>query len=140
MKYEVILDLRGYVSLIRHTGTVRDYVELNLEDYDFTEDRIHAYKLGKNELIFDPVRYEEIQKDKEHKADEKEISELKAYLYETDYITSRCFEEIMALDNRLTWIVDVLVITAKYSKQYREALARRVWARARIEELENKWN
>lgn len=138
MKYEVILDLRGYVSLIRHTGTIKDFVELNLEDYDLTEDRIHAYKLGKNELIFDENRYAEIQAEKQHKAGEKEVSELKAFLYETDYITARCFEEIMALDNRLTWIIDVLVITAKYTKQYKEVLAKRVWARARIEELENR--
>jgi len=138
MRYQVITDIHGYVTLIRHTGTIKDFVELNLDDYDLSDDRIHAYKLGKNELIFDPKRYEEIQNEKQHKADLQEVSELKAFLYETDYITARCFEEIMALDNRLTWIIDVLVITAKYTKQYKEVLAKRVWARARIEELENK--
>lgn len=138
MKYQVILDLQGYVSIIRHTGTVRDFVELNLDDYDLTNDRLHAYKLGKDKLIFDENRYQEILKEKQKKADEKEISSLKSFLNETDYITARCFEEIMALDNRLTWVVDVIAITLKYRQQYKEALAKRVWARKRIEELEGE--
>lgn len=139
MKYQVILDLQGYVSIIRHTGTVRDFVELNLEDYDLTNDKLHAYKLGKNKLIFDENRYQEILKEKQKKEDEKEISSLKSFLKETDYITARCFEEIMALDNRLTWVIDVIAITLKYRQQYKEALAKRVWARKRIEELEGNY-
>jgi len=137
MKYQVICDAQGYVSIIRHTGTVKDYVELNLEEYDLTENRLHAYKLGKNELIFDQERYQEILDEEQHKKDLKEIASLKSFLNSTDYITARCFEEIMALSNPLTWVADVIKITAKYSKQYRETLAQRVWARNRIEELEN---
>ena len=139
MKYQVILDVQGYVSIIRHTGTIRDFVELNLEDYDFSNHRLHAYKLGKDKLIFDDNRYQEILKEIQKKEDEKEISSLKSFLNETDYITSRCFEEIMALDNRLTWVVDAIAITLKYRQQYKEALTKRVWARKRIEELEGNY-
>ena len=138
MKYQVILDLQGYVSIIRHTGTVRDFVELNIDDYDLTNDRLHAYKLGKDKLIFDENRYQEILKEKQKKEDEKEISSLKSFLNETDYIIARCFEEIMALDNRLTWVIDAIAITLKYRQQYKEALAKRGWARKRIEELEGE--
>ena len=66
---------------------------------------------------------------------EKEISRLKSFLNETDYIVSRCFEEVMALDNRLTFIVDFIAIMVKYTKKYKEVLAERVKARKRIEEL-----
>lgn len=136
MKYEVILDAHGYVSILRHTGTIKDYVELNLDDYDLSDGRLHAYKLGKNRLIFDESKWEEIQAEKQKKADQKEISRLKAFLNETDYITARCYEEIMALDNPLTYIADVIRIQLKYSKQYASVIRERVWARQRIEELE----
>lgn len=139
MKYQVITDTQGYVSIIRHTGTIQDYVELDLDQYDLTENRLHAYKLGKNELIFDPARYEEIQYEEQKKKDMKEISTLKSFLYETDYITSRAFEEVMALNNPLTWIADVIKINVKYTKLYASTIAERVWARNRIEELERKY-
>lgn len=135
MRYEVILDKDGYVQIVRHTGTIRDFVELNLEDYDLSNNRIYAYKLGKNELIFDEKKYQEILDDIQHKEDEKEISSLKSFLTQTDYITARAFEEIMALDNPLTWIADVIKINVKYYKQYKNVIAERIKARKRIEEL-----
>jgi len=140
MKYQVITDTDNYVQIIRHTGTKKDFVELDLSQYDLNDNKLHAYQLGKNQLIFDADRYQEILDGIQHKEDLKEIATLKSFLYETDYITSRCFEEIMALSNPLTWVADVIKITAKYSKQYRETLAERVRARARIEELENKYD
>lgn len=135
MRYEVILDKDGYVQIVRHTGTIRDFVELNLEDYDLSNNRIYAYKLGKNELIFDEKKYQEILDDIQHKEDEKEISNLKSFLTQTDYITARAFEEIMALDNPLTWVADVIKINIKYYRQYKDVIAERIKARKRIEEL-----
>lgn len=139
MKYEVITDAEGYVQVIQHTGTVRDYVELNLEEYNLKEDRIYAYKLGKNELIFDLERYEEICKENEKEADFKEIAELKQKLTDSDYIMARWGEEIVSLENPLTWITDVIKINIKYTKEYKDAFANRRKWRARIEELEEKW-
>lgn len=139
MKYEVITDAEGYVLAIQHTGTVRDYVELNLDDYDLTEDRVHAYKLGKNELIFDADKYEEICKEHEKEADFKEIAELKQKLTDSDYIIARWGEEIVSLENPLTWISDVIKINIRYTKEYKDAFANRRKWRARIEELEEKW-
>lgn len=140
MKYEVILDLKGYVSIIRHTGTIKDYVELDLSEYDLSNNRIYAYKLGKNKLIFDEKRYEEIMYDVQKKEDFKEINSLKSFLNETDYILARYSEEMMALDNPLTWIADVIKLKAKYYKEYKDKLAERVAARKRIEELEEKYD
>ena len=139
MKYEVITDAEGYVLAIQHTGTVRDYVELNLEEYNLKEDRIYAYKLGKNELIFDEEKYEEICKEHEKEADFKEIAELKQKLTDSDYIIARWGEEIVSLENPLTWISDVIKINLRYSKEYKESFANRRKWRARIEELEEKW-
>lgn len=140
MKYEVITDFEKYVTIIRHTGTIRDYVELNIDEYDLSDDRLHAYKLGKNKLIFDEERYKKIKEAKQEIADKKEISELKSFLNETDYIMSRCYEEIMALTNPLTYVADVIKIQIKYSVKYAQVIKDRVKARARIEELEGKYD
>ena len=136
MKYEVILDINKSVEIIRHTGTIRDYVELDLSEYDLTDGRIHAYKLGKNCLIWDQKKWDEIVSDRQEKADQAEIKDLKQKLYETDYIMSRCYEEILSLSNPLTWIADVIKINTKYAKEYKDAIAKRKIWRARIEELE----
>ena len=140
MKYEVITDFEKYVTIIRHTGTIRDYVELNIDEYDLSDDRLHAYKLGKNKLIFDEERYKKIKEAKQEIADKKEISELKSFLNETDYIMSRCYEEIMALTNPLTYVADVIKIQIKYSVKYSQVIKDRVKARSRIEELEDKYD
>lgn len=139
MKYQVITDADNYVQIIRHTGTKKDFVELDLSEYDLSNNKLHAYQLGKNQLIFDEKKYQEILDEIQEKADRKEISELKAFLNETDYITARAFEEIMALNNPLTWVADVIKINVKYSKQYASTITKRIWARNRIEELENKY-
>jgi hypothetical protein len=137
MKYFVSTDTRGYVLNIVHTGTIKDYVELNLDEYDLTKKR--AYKLGKNKLIFDEEEWNKITTEQEKEKDFKEVDELKSFLYETDYITSRAFEEILSLTNPITWVADVIKINIKYTKMYAETLTERVKARNRIEEIYDKW-
>lgn len=133
MKYTVYVDARGYVTSITQTG--RDFVELNLEDYDFSNGRIRAYKLGKNKLIFDEQEYQNILNDRQKAQDEAEIKDLEQKLNETDYIMARFTEELLGLNNPLTWITDVIKLNAKYTKQYAEAIANRKKWRERIEEL-----
>ena len=137
MKYEVITDLQGYVQVLRHTGTRRDFVELDLDKYDLSEDRMYAYKLGRNELIFDEKRYQEILDAKQHKADLKEIADLKEKLNGTDWIMAKWVEEILSLNNPLTWVADVIKINIKYMKEYAVTIEERKAWRKRIEELEN---
>lgn len=134
MKYFVSVDARGYVTNITHTGRI-DYVELNLDDYDLSNGRIRAYKLGKNKLIFDEAEWKRIQDENQHKADEKEIAELEQKLTETDYIFAKYCEELLALDNPLTWVTDVIKLNLKYMKQYSETIKNRKKWRERIEEL-----
>ena len=135
MKYYVVTDAQGYVQMIKHTGTKMDFVELDLSAYDLTEDRIHAYKLGKNELIFDDLKYEDILREKQKVADDKEIAELEQKLNDTDWIIARWGEEIVSLTNPVTWVADVIKINTKYAKEYKETFALRKTWRARIEEL-----
>lgn len=137
MKYFVSTDSRGYVLTIVHTGTIKDYVELNLDEYDLEKKR--AYRLGKNRLIFDEEEWERICNEAEYEADMKELAELKAYLEETDFYSLRAWEEIMSLSNPITWVADVIKITIKYSKNYRVVLLKRIEAWKRIDEIEEKW-
>lgn len=138
MKYFVTVDARGYVVSIVHTGTIKDFADLNLEDYDITDGRIRAYKLGKNRLIFDEQEYQNILNDRQKAQDEAEIEGLEQKLNETDYIMARYTEELLGLNNPLTWITDVIKLNVKYTKQYAEAIANRKKWRERIEELRNK--
>lgn len=136
MKYYVVVDARGYVLNITHTGTIRDYVELNLDEYDLSKKR--AYKLGKNALIFDSAEWDRIVAEEQKKADEKEIASLQSFLLETSNYPMRAWEEIMALSNPVTWVADVIKITIKYSREYRTILAQRVEAWKRIDELRGR--
>ena len=138
MRYFVSLDKDGYVVSIKHTNSPMDFVELDLEQYDLSGLRKFAYKLGKDELIFDEDRYLDLTNKQTMKNNAKEVVELKKKLTDTDYIVARAFEEVMALKNPLTWVADVLVITLKYSRKYAETIANRSIWRARVEELENK--
>lgn len=136
MKYEVVTDRNGYCVFIRHTGTKLDFVELDLSKYDFTDGRMSAYKLGKDELIFDESKWSEMSKNKIKEDDKVEIVTLKQRLLETDYIAAKWLEEIISLDNPLTWIRDVIAINIKYSKEYRDTIRKRKLWRKRIKELE----
>ncbi len=136
MKYEVITDREGYCVIIRHTGTKLDYVELDLNKYDLTDGRINAYKLGKNELIFDKSKWNSMKAKENVTANKESVATLKERLAETDYIAAKWLEEIISLDNPLTWIRDVIAINIKYSKEYRDTIRKRKLWRKRIKELE----
>lgn len=132
MKYEVITDYQRYVQVIRHTGTIRDFVELDLDQYDLTEDRIYAYKLGKNELIFDEKRYKQILEEKQKEADQKEIEQLYKELQATDEEMLGFLEDMFSLKNPLTFISDLINLMKKYSM----LVVARQQIRQRIKELQ----
>ncbi len=132
MKYEVITDYQGYVQVIRHTGTIRDFVELDLDQYDLTEDRIYAYKLGKNKLIFDESKYQEILDEKQKEADEKQIEKLYKELQATDEEMLEFLEDMFSLKNPLTFIADLINLMKKYSM----LVVARQQIRQRIKELQ----
>lgn len=139
MRYSITLDNDGYVQNIYRTGNPRiDVYELNLSRYDLTGLRLHAYRVGKNRLIFDEARYNLLLESEQVKSNEKEVKTLKEKLNESDYIVARAFEEVMSLTNPLTWVADVIKIMLKYSSKYKDVIADRKNWRERIEELQNK--
>lgn len=120
-RYNVITDDEDYVVLIRHTGSPRDFVELDLEDYDFSDDRLTAYRLTNNGLVFDQDRYNEIQNSKTEKENEVKIDQLQDKLNSTDYICVKNVE--LMIDVAKQVINQELVPTPAYAITDQQAIA-----------------
>ena len=80
-------------------------------------------------------RKNEIAQEKQQKAKETEIESLKESLAQTDYIVAEAFENVLSLDNPVTFISDFIKILLQYNSKYATVIAnRKIW-RDRIEEL-----
>ncbi len=135
-KYYVQVDENGYVIAISQTGNWQlDTVELDLLDYNLTGKFISTYRLVDGKLVQDPVKLAEVVSEQTKISNTRRIEYLKGLLSQTDYITSKWAEEIMSLDNRLTWLVDAIAISVKYMKEYKEILQQRIAWRKEIEDL-----
>ena len=135
-KYYVQVDENGYVIAISQTGNWQlDTVELDLLDYNLTGKFISTYRLIDGKLVQDPVKLAEVVAEQTKISNARRIKYLKDLLSQTDYITSKWAEEIMSLDNRLTWLVDAIAISVKYMKEYKEILQQRIAWRKEIEDL-----
>lgn len=130
MRAKIDFDENNYIKRFVTDGN-GEYV-IDEETFDF--EHLFCYRLVDDELVLD---LDKVQQQDEDDNKKLEIFDLKKHLNETDYITARCFEEIMGLDNKITFIADFIAILVKYSKQYKEVLAERKQWRERIEELEN---
>ena len=132
MRANLILDQNNYILTLKQAIDGEYAVP---DDIDF--DYLNCYQLSGEEFIFDE---EKAQKIKDDDSKRNEIEDLKKKLNDSDYIMARYSEEILALDNPLTWISDVIKINIKYRSLYLEALKnRKIW-RNRIEELEEELN
>lgn len=138
MKYFVSVDKDGYVLNIQHTNSPLDYLELDLDQYDLSGLRKFAHKIGKDKLVFDEDRYQDLLNKQTQKDNEKEIEELQQKLNESDYLVARTFEQVMELTNPITFVADVLKILAQFKAKYKEVIKNRQAWRTRIEELRNK--
>ena len=141
MRFEVIPDAEGYIQIIRHTGTPRDFLELNLEDYDFsTPEKRACYKLQNGGLIFDEEKYNGIINDEKKASDLRDIDTLQQKLNETDYILVKELEEITtSLRSPLTFVADIIKILIKYSDEYGEIIKNRIRWRQKIKDLKEKY-
>lgn len=130
MKVSVVLDDEKYIISI----SSNDEGEYEIDD-DFDFEYLHCYHLVDDKIVLDEdKKAEQINAEK----NAQEIAELQNDLNSTDYIMARCFEEILSLDNKLTFIANFITILAKYTKEYKDVLAQRKQWRARIEELQGK--
>ena len=133
MKYTINVDKNNYVLSI--ANTIHDNVEIDLTTIDLLH--LSAYQLINNELVLDEVKLNElIAQEHQHEVDD-EIFDLEQKLNSTDYIMARMLEEIMALNNPLTFIADIIKIFVAYAKKYKDTLTSRKTWRERIEELRN---
>lgn len=129
IKYKFQYDNMGYI--------IGFYDTLD-SDYDyegnFIDDTIAKgwYKFVDGSFVEDLERKKEIESET---IKEEEIKHLEQNLNSTDYIMARMVEELMALDNPLTFIADTIKIFVAYRKKYKEQIANRKKWRERIEEL-----
>ena len=131
MLYTVNTDKNNFVLSISHTP--KDNIEINPETIDFRY--IQAYQLEGNKLIMNQDRKNEIEMEMENEAKSTEIESLKKSLSDTDYIVSETFENVLALDNPVTFISDFIKIMVQFNSKYATLIAnRKIW-RDRIEEL-----
>ncbi len=127
MKYIIITDENDYIVSMYEDP---EGIELP-EDFDFSF--IGCYQLIDDEIILDEEKLTEIEEEDEKNA---EILDLQTKLNDSDYIVVRAFEEVMSLNNPLTFVADIIKIMVKYSAEYKTQLAERKTWRARIEELQ----
>lgn len=133
MLYTVNLDADRYILSVSHTPD--DNVEIDLDLLDLRY--LNAYKLVDSEIILDEVKKAELVAAETQKAIDEEITDLKQKLNESDYIVANTFEQVMSLDNALTFVADFIKIMADFRKKYADLIINRKNWRARIEELED---
>lgn len=132
MLYTVTLDDDRYILSVSHTPNDNVDIDLDLLDLRY----LNAYRLIDSEIILDEARKAEMVAEEQQQAIDEEIADLKAKLNESDYIVANTFEQVMSLDNAITFIADFIKIMADFRKKYADLIINRKNWRARIEELE----
>lgn len=94
---------------------------------------INCYHLVDGEIVLDQEKADSVLTENNNR---NEIQILQKKLNNTDYIVARAFEEVLSLNNPLTFVADIIKIMVKYSAEYKTQLVERKTWRARIEELQ----
>ena len=131
MLYTVNKDKDNFILSLSHTAN--DDTEIDIESIDMNY--LNAYQLIGGKMIMNQDRKEEIVNSRNQKAKETEIISLKTSLADTDYIVAEAFENVLALDNPVTFISDLIKILVQYNSKYATVIANRKLWRNRIEEL-----
>ena len=130
--FTVNLDKDKYILSISHTKNDNVDIDLSMLDMRY----LNAYKFIDSEIILNEVKKAEMVAAEQQKAIDDEIADLKHKLNESDYIVANAFEQVMSLDNALTFVADFIKIMADFRKKYADLIINRKNWRARIEELE----
>ena len=129
MLYTVTTNKEGYIMSIGHTAN--DSIDLDLQTMEL--EYLNAYQLIDNVPVLNEMRKTEIIAEKETEEHDEHIRELKQFLKDTDYITAESFEKVLALNNPVTFISDMIKILVEYNSKYADIIAQRVQARKEIE-------
>lgn len=132
MLYTVTTDDNGYILSISHTK--EDSIELDLKEMDLRY--LGAYQLSKGVVTLDEAVKKELEDEMKHEADQERIEELKMFLQSTDGIMSEMIEDMLSLNNPVTFIADLIKLMADYSARYKDVIAQRKEARREIDEKE----
>lgn len=128
MRYEFTLDENNYILGFKNSdkGIEFNPVSVNL-------DYLNCYKLESDKVVLDEEKLS-LKKAEENRL--TELSELKAYLIKTSDTANDFVEELLSLDNPVTFITDIIALIKTYKNTYKTILAQRKQARDRIKELE----
>lgn len=131
MLYTVNTDKDNFVLSISHTS--EDSIEIDIDAIDPAY--LNAYELVGKKLILNTDRKTEIESQRQEEAKQTEIESLKKSLADSDYIIAETFENVIALNNPVTFISDFIKILVQFKSKYSDVIAnRKIW-RDRIEEL-----
>lgn len=129
--FTVNLDKDDFILSISHTAG--DNIDLDLEKMDLNH--LNAYQLIGDKAILNADKLAELVAEEERTAKDTEIASLKKFLSDSDYIIAETFENVLALDNPVTFISDFIKIMVQFNSKYATVIAnRKIW-RDRIEEL-----
>lgn len=131
MLYTVYIDKDNFVLSLAHTKS--DNIEIDLDSIDSRY--LNAYQLIGDKLVMNQDRKSEIESQMQNEAKQEEIISLKKSLADTDYIVAEAFENVLSLDNPVTFISDFIKIMVQFNSKYATVIAnRKIW-RDRIKEL-----
>ena len=127
--YKLIINDDGYIESgyvsdndFNFTGQLADYP-------DITEGWC---KLVDGIIVIDENKKADIIEERNKEA---EIKILKEKLTDTDYIITKMSEDLLSLDNPLTFVADFIKVLTKFSSDYASTISDRKAWRDRIEEL-----
>ena len=133
MLYTLTLDKENFILSVSHT--VNDDAELDLSALNLNY--LNAYQYIDGNVVLNEARMQMLMKEEADRIKEDRIEELEMFLASTDYIMDKAVEDMLALNNPVTFISDFIKILADYSSKYKDVIAQRKNARAEIEQLED---
>lgn len=132
-KYTLNLDKNNFILSIAHSEN--DSVELDISKINLRY--LGAYQLLDGNVVLNEERKVELVNEEERINKDKEIETLKQYLIETSDTANDFVEELLSLDNPLTFVSDFVGLIKSYRETYKTILNQRKQARQRIKELES---
>lgn len=128
-KYTVNIDDNSFILSISHTAN--DSIELDLSKIDL--EYLQAYRLVDGAVFLDEVRKEALIIEENQRKHEEHIEMLKQFLKDTDYVIAETFEQVLSLNNPVTFITDIIKILVQFKSKYAAILEERANAREEIE-------
>ena len=127
MKYELIKNDEGFiVSMIKSDKGIE--VDVSKMDLAYLD----AYYEKDGKVVLNEERKAQMVADEEK---ESRIHELETMLEESDGIITGMLDDIVALDNPVTFISDFIKVLANYNSKYSALVTDRKAWRAELEEL-----